>query len=112
HRILIPSPTKPIALLALFSRSLHDALPIYDRTDSVFIDGKASLPSFGSALFESATCLIMDGSLPAQSSLPSGLGSVQGAHSTAVDRKSTRLNSSHVKISYAVFCLKNKIKTT
>src|SRR5690606_39671147 len=27
-----------------------------------------------------------------------------------VDRKSTRLNSSHVKISYAVFCLKKKIK--
>src|SRR5690606_39938603 len=28
------------------------------------------------------------------------------------DRKSTRLNSSHVKISYAVFCLKKKIKKT
>src|SRR5207302_8738775 len=27
------------------------------------------------------------------------------------DRKSTRLNSSHVKISYAVFCLKKKIYT-
>src|SRR5690606_1153215 len=27
------------------------------------------------------------------------------------DRKSTRLNSSHVKISYAVFCLKKKKKT-
>src|SRR5436309_1630762 len=27
--------------------------------------------------------------------------------STTSDRKSTRLNSSHVKISYAVFCLKN-----
>src|SRR5690606_15255816 len=27
---------------------------------------------------------------------------------TGVDRKSTRLNSSHVKISYAVFCLKKK----
>src|SRR5690349_22982495 len=26
----------------------------------------------------------------------------------AVDRKSTRLNSSHVEISYAVFCLKKK----
>src|SRR5690606_41756019 len=26
------------------------------------------------------------------------------------DRKSTRLNSSHVKISYAVFCLKKKLK--
>src|SRR5207302_7005153 len=28
----------------------------------------------------------------------------------ATDRKSTRLNSSHVKISYAVFCLKKKKK--
>src|SRR5436309_15880967 len=27
-----------------------------------------------------------------------------------IDRKSTRLNSSHVKISYAVFCLKKKTK--
>src|SRR5690554_7135816 len=27
-----------------------------------------------------------------------------------VDRKSTRLNSSHVRISYAVFCLKKKKK--
>src|SRR5690606_40790804 len=27
---------------------------------------------------------------------------------TVLDRKSTRLNSSHVKTSYAVFCLKNK----
>src|SRR5690606_40433476 len=30
---------------------------------------------------------------------------------TSVDRKSTRLNSSHVKISYAVFCLKKKNKS-
>src|SRR5690554_7525777 len=30
-------------------------------------------------------------------------------HRTAPDRKSTRLNSSHVRISYAVFCLKKKI---
>src|SRR5690606_39387994 len=29
----------------------------------------------------------------------------------AIDRKSTRLNSSHVKISYAVFCLKKKKDT-
>src|SRR2546430_6553097 len=29
----------------------------------------------------------------------------------AVDRKSTRLNSSHSQISYAVFCLKKKKKT-
>src|SRR5437867_9139331 len=30
---------------------------------------------------------------------------------SAVDRKSTRLNSSHRTISYAVFCLKKKTKT-
>src|SRR5699024_12280884 len=30
------------------------------------------------------------------------------AESGATDRKSTRLNSSHVSISYAVFCLKTK----
>src|SRR5690606_42008718 len=30
----------------------------------------------------------------------------------ALDRKSTRLNSSYVKISYAVFCLKKKKKNT
>src|SRR3989442_8727937 len=30
----------------------------------------------------------------------------------ALDRKSTRLNSSHVRISYAVFCLKKKKKKT
>src|SRR3712207_8397586 len=33
-----------------------------------------------------------------------------GDHSTHRDRKSTRLNSSHANISYAVFCLKKKNK--
>src|SRR5690348_17546310 len=33
-------------------------------------------------------------------------------HVLAVDRKSTRLNSSHPSISYAVFCLKKKIYRT
>src|SRR5690606_42017106 len=36
------------------------------------------------------------------------LGLVPGATPKKPDRKSTRLNSSHVKISYAVFCLKKK----
>src|SRR5699024_11409113 len=31
-----------------------------------------------------------------------------GANNGKLDRKSTRLNSSHVSISYAVFCLKKK----
>src|SRR5436309_14541551 len=40
------------------------------------------------------------------------LGAAEANESLAasLDRKSTRLNSSHVKISYAVFCLKKKKK--
>src|SRR5690625_6990332 len=46
---------------------------------------------------------------------PHFLNNTYAAHTTIYpdestpDRKSTRLNSSHVAISYAVFCLKNKI---
>src|SRR5256885_10921415 len=36
------------------------------------------------------------------------LGEPLGEYCTASDRKSTRLNSSHLVISYAVFCLKKK----
>src|SRR5260221_3871036 len=40
-------------------------------------------------------------------------GFVPGAsHDTFIDRKSTRLNSSHTVISYAVFCLRTAIHTT
>src|SRR5690606_41836399 len=38
----------------------------------------------------------------------SDVGSRWSPRGAAGDRKSTRLNSSHVKISYAVFCLKKK----
>src|SRR5438309_5221544 len=37
---------------------------------------------------------------------------VQGQGAAPGDRKSTRLNSSHSSISYAVFCLKKKKKST
>src|SRR5438874_13083508 len=40
----------------------------------------------------------------------SGLGAIARAVAVDRDRKSTRLNSSHVEISYAVFCLKKKKK--
>src|SRR5688572_31561090 len=39
-------------------------------------------------------------------------GAVGGPRSPRADRKSTRLNSSHSQISYAVFCLKKKIFIT
>src|SRR5256885_7732573 len=40
------------------------------------------------------------------------LGKVPGNIEAIRDRKSTRLNSSHLVISYAVFCLKKKKKNT
>src|SRR5690606_42029338 len=39
---------------------------------------------------------------------PVAVASGVGGGAAGEDRKSTRLNSSHVKISYAVFCLKKK----
>src|SRR3712207_7567448 len=39
-------------------------------------------------------------------------GSPSGNRSARLDRKSTRLNSSHANISYAVFCLKKKKQVT
>ena len=49
--------------------------------------------------------------------LPGAAEAVAGLHAAGIataiiDRKSTRLNSSHVVISYAVFCLKKKKETT
>src|SRR5256885_10124346 len=48
---------------------------------------------------------------PAATRLPSGLKATAAAEFCVpwrIDRKSTRLNSSHLVISYAVFCLKKK----
>src|SRR2546427_8318061 len=39
------------------------------------------------------------------------IGNVRAVNLDRLDRKSTRLNSSHSQISYAVFCLKKKKKT-
>src|SRR5690625_6448588 len=41
-----------------------------------------------------------------------GANDVTNPAAKTEDRKSTRLNSSHVAISYAVFCLKKKMRTT
>src|SRR5256885_11823870 len=46
----------------------------------------------------------------AKTALPFDLALNAGVISSRRDRKSTRLNSSHLVISYAVFCLKKKSK--
>src|SRR5688500_19971115 len=43
-----------------------------------------------------------------QQNLPWAIGALGAIAAAGLDRKSTRLNSSHLVISYAVFCLKKK----
>src|SRR5690606_41734043 len=76
-----------------FSLSLHDALPISHW--SVFQPAERGVAAAGAG---------GGGARPA--ARLGGGGACELAQRR--DRKSTRLNSSHVKISYAVFCLKKK----
>src|SRR5699024_2787774 len=59
-------------------------------------------------------CSVVRRSIEAQSSPGAGMSQFQATTgpftNSFTDRKSTRLNSSHVSISYAVFCLKKKIQ--
>src|SRR3712207_9580592 len=84
------------ATTEIYTLSLHDALPISETLptsqSSVWISTKAST-SRASSSFRSASTKLSATSLDI---------------SQLLDRKSTRLNSSHANISYAVFCLKKK----
>src|SRR5438034_6487464 len=71
------------ATTEIYTLSLHDALPIFTGT-------KGKSPS------------------PKRSMHWHRWGSRCRVFSASPDRKSTRLNSSHTVISYAVFCLKKK----
>src|SRR5699024_12598291 len=98
-----PAPT------ATYPLSLHDALPICARilrtgrtsmNVSVHVhsgEPRKGLGGLSLALHSSMTYVAIDEEFNPQP-VP---------HFTP-DRKSTRLNSSHVSISYAVFCLKKK----
>src|SRR5438309_8427593 len=69
----------------IYTLSLHDALPI--SVDPALLLAAGIGPVVETALLDAAEDLV-----------------------ELLDRKSTRLNSSHSSISYAVFCLKKKIK--
>src|SRR3989442_3575085 len=71
------------ATTEIYTLSLHDALPIWQDLHGV-----------------AHACAACGHAAPEHAAALAGIG--RG------DRKSTRLNSSHVRISYAVFCLKKK----
>src|SRR5690606_41616059 len=94
-----------------YAPSLHDALPISSRSRASCGSGRRSPATAGDsasghelvAHFRPAGGAGVEGALH-QRHL-AGAGEEERGRR---DRKSTRLNSSHVKISYAVFCLKKK----
>src|SRR3712207_9143374 len=89
------------ATTEIYTLSLHDALPI----SGLLAPKKGPLAqSFHNCEGSAATAARK--SSRASIGAPSGLASV-----FSTDRKSTRLNSSHANISYAVFCLKKKKHT-
>src|SRR5699024_12585876 len=94
------------AASALSALSLHDALPIFvgadggQGTPEIFVvGGQVGHPAGGPSRADGAAVVAQ----------VDGVEVVAlGRPAPGVDRKSTRLNSSHVSISYAVFCLKKK----
>src|SRR3712207_7630141 len=94
------------ATTEIYTLSLHDALPISRRSTGWSGRG-ASRRSGGCRRTTGAPATTSSPRRGASSSAPR---SPPGA--ATPDRKSTRLNSSHANISYAVFCLKKKKLTT
>src|SRR5207253_10575188 len=104
--ILTPTSTPPI-----YTLSLHDALPIY----LLKIDFRISKcrQAFRLRRLERGPELTCFADLTHSLTATTGsrlehhrVSKLFGGCACRLDRKSTRLNSSHVAISYAVFCLK------
>src|SRR3712207_7676823 len=83
------------ATTEIYTLSLHDALPICLRT--TFTSGTPSAAQIFTSIW------------PRFDAAAVWTSAVW--FSARIDRKSTRLNSSHANISYAVFCLKKKKKS-
>src|SRR3712207_9494741 len=86
------------ATTEIYTLSLHDALPIFNALSQADQQG---------------VILEREDTVSAHTARALGAkvvpaGSIVIAKIGAADRKSTRLNSSHANISYAVFCLKKK----
>src|SRR5688572_31944301 len=96
----------PSAATAIYTLSLHDALPIL-RHDHVVLQWEGPIEFARGRLEVERALPLLPGALPASSGV---VGFIQKRRTAEVlqDRKSTRLNSSHSQISYAVFCLKKK----
>src|SRR5690606_42025499 len=94
----------------IYTLSLHDALPISEQGIGevrLFKPKGVGLKEYHIRVFSPYGQLIWE-SRKIEDGQP--VEAWDGTYN-GQDRKSTRLNSSHVKISYAVFCLKKKKNT-
>src|SRR3712207_8248390 len=82
------------ATTEIYTLSLHDALPISAGVQ----ESSSQLPRLHA----------QSGRHGARPGVPRSGTQPAAAQGAGADRKSTRLNSSHANISYAVFCLKKK----
>src|SRR5438034_5104604 len=103
----------------LGERALARAIRAHDRVHLAGVDGEVDAREDLPSLDRGVEVLDLQQRMLAQPTLPSRLMPSNRCASTAnsigsslktslQDRKSTRLNSSHTVISYAVFCLKKK----
>src|SRR5690606_40690908 len=104
---LLHAPTTTL----IYTLSLHDALPISGALISPenFFDATHSKIEI-TILKSSPFGEICKKAIEYRQNKAEGQSPPKSIHLKSRDRKSTRLNSSHVKISYAVFCLKKKNK--
>src|SRR3712207_9446534 len=90
------------ATTEIYTLSLHDALPI-------FIPGmERGDPAVQARAVATIGALQTQEAISAGQPVPTIQPTPQPTSTPRLDRKSTRLNSSHANISYAVFCLKKK----
>src|SRR5438034_7114792 len=93
----------------IYTLSLHDALPIWDALSPEVLlrehVGRDARPVGG---HRHAVLLEDDGPVGVADLRRARLEAHAVVRIATRDRKSTRLNSSHTVISYAVFCLKKK----
>src|SRR5690606_41965107 len=99
------------AAIDIYTLSLHDALPILDLLKDLSDNHGWTIVLVthdeGVGNMCDRIVRMRDGEIVGEDIPERGyVGEQARAGGTLVDRKSTRLNSSHVKISYAVFCLK------
>src|SRR5207302_9522758 len=96
---------------AISTLSLHDALPIFwviiPTFNSITVT-RSCLADLSRQVYPNIAIVLSDsGSTDGTCEvIPKEFSQVVIVRGNSKDRKSTRLNSSHVKISYAVFCLK------